>query len=130
LARLARARIAARDRRVQQLRRQLEACGVGARLAAIRTDLVAARGRLNGAIYRSHHGYTAQLAGLSGRLDSLSPLAVLGRGYAVAWNDGRTRVLRDASTVAPGETVHVTLVRGELDCEVKNNTAEAAALKS
>jgi exodeoxyribonuclease VII large subunit len=46
-------------------------------------------------------------------------LAVLGRGYAVAWNEDKTRVLRDASAVAPGDTVKVTLARGELDCEVR-----------
>jgi exodeoxyribonuclease VII large subunit len=44
---------------------------------------------------------------------------VLGRGYAVAWNADRTRVLRDAAAVAPGDTVRVTLHQGELDCEVK-----------
>jgi exonuclease VII large subunit len=45
---------------------------------------------------------------------------VLGRGYAVAWNADRTRVLRDAATVAPGETVRVTLASGELECEVRS----------
>jgi exodeoxyribonuclease VII large subunit len=44
---------------------------------------------------------------------------VLGRGYAVAWNADRTRVIRDAATVAPGERVAVTLAKGELDCEVR-----------
>jgi exonuclease VII large subunit len=46
---------------------------------------------------------------------------VLGRGYAVAWNADKTRVLRDASTVDPGDTVRVTLARGELECEVRSN---------
>ena len=41
----------------------------------------------------------------AGRLDTLSPLAVLGRGYAVAWDAAKTRVLRDAATVTPGEAV-------------------------
>jgi exodeoxyribonuclease VII large subunit len=118
LARIARSGISARDRLVQHLRRQLDAFGVGARLAAVGTRLVTARGRLDAAIHRRQHGSTAQLARLSGRLDSLSPLAVLGRGYAVVWNEDRTRVLRDASTVAPGDTVHVTLSRGEIEANV------------
>jgi exodeoxyribonuclease VII large subunit len=50
----------------------------------------------------------------------MSPLAVLGRGYAVAWNADRTRVLRAASDVATGDAVRVTLAKGELECEVRS----------
>jgi exodeoxyribonuclease VII large subunit len=119
LARVARARLAARDRRVQQLHRQLSAFGVGARLASVRARLVGARGRLLAAMEERRHRAAVQLGNCAGRLASLSPLAVLGRGYAVAWNADRTRVLRDASGVERGEQVHVTLSRGELTCEVQ-----------
>jgi exodeoxyribonuclease VII large subunit len=55
---------------------------------------------------------------LAGRLENLSPLAVLSRGYAVCWAaDGRT-IVRDATTIAPGETVHVGVERGALECTV------------
>jgi len=53
----------------------------------------------------------------------LSPLAVLARGYAVCWNEQRTAAIRDASAVAPGDAIHVTLSRGELDCIVQDTTA-------
>jgi exodeoxyribonuclease VII large subunit len=79
---------------------------------------------LTGAVRRRQHRAEAQLGSVAGRLDTLSPLAVLGRGYAVAWNADRTRVLRDAAAVAPGDTVQVTLARGELECEVRS-TAES-----
>jgi exodeoxyribonuclease VII large subunit len=49
----------------------------------------------------------------------LSPLAVLARGYAVCWDDGRTTVIRSAAEVAPGDDVVVTLAEGELRCEVR-----------
>jgi exodeoxyribonuclease VII large subunit len=121
LARSLRATLATRHRRLQQIDRQLATYDLGRRLAGIHTRLVRADGRLSAAITARRHGATAQLQGAAGRLESLSPLAVLARGYAVAWNADKTRVLRDASTVDPGDTVCVTLSRGELECEVRSN---------
>jgi exodeoxyribonuclease VII large subunit len=69
---------------------------------------------------RRRHGLDARLGTLAARLDALSPLAVLGRGYAVCWNADRTRIVRDAATVAAGDDVQVTLERGTLHCEVKD----------
>jgi exodeoxyribonuclease VII large subunit len=118
LARAMRGRIALRERRLQQLRRQLDTCDLGRRLASIRTRLVGGDGRLRSAIADRRHRAEMQLRNCAGRLDTLSPLAVLGRGYAVCWNAERTEVIRDAATRAPGDRVTVTLARGELNCEV------------
>ena len=96
----------------------------GRRLAEIRTRLVSVDGRMRGAAARRRDRARAQLQHAVGRLETLSPLAVLGRGYAVAWNADKTSVLRDASTVAAGDTVHVRLERGELKCEV-HSTSES-----
>ena len=60
------------------------------------------------------------VGGLAARLDALSPLAVLGRGYALCWNASRTAIIRTASTVAPGDRVRVTLADGELGCRVED----------
>ncbi|OLC51758.1 MAG: exodeoxyribonuclease VII large subunit [Acidobacteria bacterium 13_1_40CM_65_14] len=121
LARLVRASLATRDRRLHQLERQLTTFDAGRRLAAIRTRLVTSDGRMRSAATRRQDRARAQFQETAGRLDTLSPLAVLGRGYAVAWNADKTRVLRDGSAVAPGDTVHVTLARGELECEVHSS---------
>ena len=118
LARILRAGIATRERRRLQLERQLSTFDAGKRLAGFRTRLVASRGRLETAARGRQHRAVAQLGNAAGRLESLSPLAVLGRGYAVAWNADRTRVLREASAVTPGETIHVTLSRGAIDAKV------------
>jgi exodeoxyribonuclease VII large subunit len=121
LAQIMRSRLALRERRVGQIRRQLETLDLGRRLAGIRTRLVGAEGRLRAAVVRRRHRADAQLRDSAGRLASLSPLAVLGRGYAVAWNDERTQVLRDAADTAVGDRIRVTLAKGELHCEVQDN---------
>ena len=119
LARVSRAQLSGKQRRLQQLRRLLDTLNLGRRFAAIRTRLVSADGRLVAAARRRQHRSLAQLRDCASRLDALSPLAVLGRGYAVCWNADRTRVLRDAAAVRPGDRVKVTLARGELDCDVR-----------
>jgi exodeoxyribonuclease VII large subunit len=119
LARLARASLAVRERRLVSLARQLETFGLGRRLAAIRTRLVAVDGRLTRSVLARHHDADLRLREAAGRLDSLSPLAVLGRGYAVCWNADRTSAVRDAASLKAGDRVQVTLARGEIDCDVK-----------
>jgi exodeoxyribonuclease VII large subunit len=113
-----RGQVAARQRNYQSLWRTLEAFDVRRRLARVRTRLVAADGRLAGASARSRHRADGRLRAAAARLEALSPLAVLGRGYAVCWNADRTAVVRDAARVAEGDRVRVTLSRGELDCRV------------
>ena len=118
LVQSARLAVASRARRVRTIERQLDALALGRRLADIRTRLVSARGRLTTAVAGRRHRSDAALRGAASRLESLSPLAVLGRGYAVCWNGDRTRALRDAADVAPGDTLHVTLSRGEIEAKV------------
>jgi exodeoxyribonuclease VII large subunit len=119
LARAGRAALGARERRTRDLARRLEACDVARRLAGVATRLVGARGRLDAAIGARRHRADSRLRGAAARLETLSPLAVLGRGYAVCWDADRTAVIRDAQATAPGDRVRVTLAKGELDCEVR-----------
>ena len=124
-ARMMRAGLAARERQLQQLRWQLDIFDLSRRLADIRTRLVTVEGRLTGAMARRRHRAETQLGSSANRLATLSPLAVLGRGYAVCWNADRTRVVRAASDVQPGDGVRVTLAKGELDCEVRSNADQS-----
>jgi exodeoxyribonuclease VII large subunit len=118
LARAMRARTAASSRLLLHVRRRLDACDLGRRFAGIRTRLVTADAHLARGISRRRDRARSLLRENAGRLDTLSPLAVLGRGYAVCWNADRTVVLRDAAAATPGDRVRVTLHKGELDCEV------------
>lgn len=59
----------------------------------------------------------ARLATLSGRLQALSPLATLARGYAVCQLPDGT-VVRDAGQLRRGDDVKVKLARGAAACRV------------
>ncbi len=64
-----------------------------------------------------------EVALLAGKLDALSPLKVLNRGFAVCENlDGR--LIRQNDEVAVNEEIHVILSRGRLKCIVKDNGVE------
>jgi exodeoxyribonuclease VII large subunit len=123
LRRAMRERLTAYERRFRPLRLALEAFDPRRRFGALRTRLVAADGRLSAAIARRRHRWEGRLARAAACLDSMSPLAVLGRGYAVCWDDTRTHIIRDAAAVQPGDRVRVTLERGELACEVRASVA-------
>jgi exodeoxyribonuclease VII large subunit len=70
-------------------------------------------------------GRKRTLALAAGRLDAMSPLAVLQRGYALARRaDGH--VLVDAAQVEPGDSLEVKLARGRLDCRVQSVRPEGA----
>jgi exodeoxyribonuclease VII large subunit len=57
------------------------------------------------------------VAAVSARLDALSPLAVLGRGFTLARReDGR--IVRDAAEIAAGERLALRFARGEATVEV------------
>ena len=107
-----------RARRHDLLRRSLDTFDPRHRLAAVRTRLVARDGRLQAGVRRRLGLKQNRLASLAARVDGLSPLAVLGRGYSVTWDGARTRIIRDASTLQPGDKVSVVVERGALDATV------------
>lgn len=88
--------------------RSLALSGERCRQLATRLDSVA------GSMLRPAEGTLARLAAA---LDALSPLSVLARGYAIA-RDARGSVLKDASTLAPGDEVSVLLGDGSFDATV------------
>ena len=57
----------------------------------------------------------ARLATLAAQLDSLSPLAVLGRGYAVARRSGDDRILREPGDLAAGESFSLGVARARIE---------------
>jgi exodeoxyribonuclease VII large subunit len=60
---------------------------------------------------------------LAARLDGLSPLAVLSRGYSITFRQETDEVVTDAAAIDEGDEVRVRLRRGELDCRVVRSGA-------
>ena len=123
LADRVRALIGAGERRYHQLRLRLGSRDLRRTLATIAARLTVSEGGLTAVMARRSHARRESLGVLAGRLETLSPLAVLGRGYAICWNADRTTIVSRADAVAPGEAVRITLHRGELSCTVTTATA-------
>lgn len=64
-----------------------------------------------------------RFAALTASLDALSPLKVLGRGYAVAKNQTGD-IIKDSADVHAGERIGVELGHGALECTVDHILAE------
>ena len=109
-----------RTRRAHAARLRLEAVDIGRRLGQIQTRLVHTRGQLARALDEQVSAHRLRLGSVAGRLEALSPLGILSRGYAVCWTADRSAAIRESTEVGPGQSVVVTLHRGELDCEVKD----------
>jgi exodeoxyribonuclease VII large subunit len=120
LQRAVTARVNRAAQRFEGLRRRLDRRDVRRVVAEIRTRLVQADARLQSRIAARRQDAGVRVTELSARLHALSPLAVLGRGYAVCWDGTRTRILRRATNVQRGDEVRVTLAAGELDCRVED----------
>ena len=117
-------RVARGDRRVGALTRQLARYDPRARLAETRGRLKTIDARLVSGARAGRARLASRFGTLAGQLNSLSPLAVLGRGYAVCWDGTRTRIIRRAGDVAPGDAVQVTLGEGEIECQVTRRNDE------
>jgi exodeoxyribonuclease VII large subunit len=126
LAAAARGRLAAAAHGEHDLRARLDAQDPQRRLAAGRARALAAEARLVSAGTAAVHRAGRRAGELAARLDALSPLAVLARGYAVCWNEDRSRIVADATPDLVGRGVHVRLARGELHCTVNDATPAPA----
>ena len=72
--------------------------------------------RLDQSVQRSQQALTLRFRELARALQAVSPLATLGRGYAIV-STGE-KILRDATAVTPGARVAARLAKGELRCTV------------
>jgi len=89
-----------------------------ARLKYLTAGLNSLHGQLVQQMDRGIEDRRTTLAKLIGHMDSLSPLAVLARGYCIARRLPALEIIREAKQVVEGERLILRLHRGELICQV------------
>jgi exodeoxyribonuclease VII large subunit len=105
--------------RADPLSRSLAPEQLRARMVEARTRFDTAYGDCNAALAKQMEAAEKRLSLAAASLDALSPLAVLGRGYAIAQTeDGK--LLRDGKSVAIGDSVRVRLAKGALQTKVED----------
>jgi len=106
-----------RDRQsiLKTLTARLSEADIARSLAAKRARLTGLDGRLQSVAYSDVSRLRERASIAAGKLDALSPLKVLGRGYAIAF-DVRGRVIKRAEDVERGERLRVRVSDGEMDC--------------
>lgn len=79
--------------------------------------------RAEDAVWRAVEKERELMAAHAGRLEALSPLAVLGRGYTVTRKRGR--VVRAPRDVAPGDDIEIITRDGAIDAKVTGRRDDA-----
>jgi exodeoxyribonuclease VII large subunit len=116
-------RAQAARRRSDTVTSRLSPARLGGRVSAAHARFIVLRAEHNAAINARLENKRTRLNRAAAALDALSPLAVLGRGYALA-EDERGILLRAARNVQVGDAVRLRLAEGQVRCrveEVENN---------
>jgi len=110
--------------RAGRKRERLEALRWDRQLAARRERVARRVERLHALLRGRVDQRRARLAGMAGRLEGLSPIAVLGRGYALVWDEATGVLLRDAGETELGHELRVRLHRGTVRATVQSKEPE------
>ena len=112
------------DRQVKNARRQLNILAQSPSLTSPdqyilqrRKTLELLKGRVFTAQTRVIHAHKQRFIAATAKLDAMSPLKVLTRGYAMAQNEEKT-VVRSVKQIAPGDKLYVSVSDGVLTTTV------------
>lgn len=128
LLRSVRGDIGERRATLMQLAAHLRQHSPALRVAAARGRLHVAQSTIGAALRRRLQTLHNRVALAAGKLDTVSPLATLQRGYAIVTDDAGN-VITDAQTVRPGATIQARIARGMLRARVEQTSAPAAEQK-
>ena len=116
------ARVDTGRERLEQLRQRRVLTDPGAYVADRRLALDHAAALLQASFRSSVSDKRGRLAQGVAALDAMSPLKVLGRGYAIAETE-EGRILRSRKDAAPGQRLRLKLADGDVGCRVEENPA-------
>ncbi|HYX53700.1 MAG TPA: exodeoxyribonuclease VII large subunit [Candidatus Limnocylindrales bacterium] len=115
---------------LRQYHRRLEVASARVRHFDFRRTLAATRTQLGAATHTMVRAMRARIAedrarlnALSGKLDALSPVKILDRGYALVF-DRHGALVKDAGQIAPGDHISARVSRGTFNAEVKETNRE------
>ncbi|MEJ2360269.1 MAG: exodeoxyribonuclease VII large subunit [Gammaproteobacteria bacterium] len=106
--------------RFSQIQGKLAQHNPVARLQAYSKQLVYLQQRGNTAITHQLERKSRSLGNIARTLETVSPLATLDRGYAIATRAQDGRILRKAAQSSMGEQIRVRLSKGQLLCKVED----------
>jgi exodeoxyribonuclease VII large subunit len=104
--------------RLDTLQARLRGLSPGQRLQGIRLSLDKLNHASQQAVLNKLERSKHQLGNVSRALDTVSPLATLGRGYAIVQNHAG-QVVRKANDVSVNDSIKTRLGSGQLDCRVE-----------
>ena len=116
------ARVDTGRERLEQLRQRRVLTDPGAYVADRRLALDHAAALLQASFRSSVSDKRGRLAQDVAALDAMSPLKVLGRGYAIAETE-EGRILRSRKDAAPGQRLRLKLADGDVGCRVEEDPA-------
>ena len=112
------ARVRSGGQTVSSLELRLARRSPAVRVEGLALGLGTLEGRLRRAATQLIRERDAVLAHAASRLDLLNPMAVMGRGFAIAYRVPGQGIVRSVDDVQPGDAVRVQLTDGWLDCQV------------
>lgn len=119
-------KISGKDSRLEISRRNLQSLAPNTRVQLQEKHIQMLSNQLLNNIRRILERKQAHLAKNAALLNSVSPLATLGRGYSVVrkYNkeDSSYRVITKSGDTLVGDELNILLHEGQLDCVVKNNS--------
>jgi len=104
--------------RLRHFETHLQYLSPGVRLANLTFVLDNMRKSMITGVSRQVEALRTRLAGRTALLDSLSPLGVLARGYAIARTVPEGRVIREAKDLSAGDPVGINVAKGRFDAVV------------
>ena len=110
-----------RSGHLQSTARSLAARSPGYRIHRLSDRIESLRARLQGAAAKQHTASRARFELLARTLHSVSPLAVLDRGFAIVSKDGKP--VTDVENVKPGEEIKARLANGEIQAIVSTSSS-------